>query len=224
MQAVDTAGVKTQDDSPKRALARATWRICAASFLLHVHSEVDALLFMPFLYSRVQCCPPALPEGYSVTYPRTLAYGVNTTRLDACELPRLDATAEMWSHSQHCPSLPYVRDSAQALLAVYSPVRTSFALLLFPAAGSAADVLGRKPVLLVAGCGPIVAAALFWLDSFLQVRMRSAGAAAAFLIDRRHCLVCAAADRCVGVLLCSCPLPWPLGQPSHSRHAGGRRQ
>ena len=37
-------------------LVSATWRLVLGSFLLHVHSEVDALLFMPFIYSRVHCC------------------------------------------------------------------------------------------------------------------------------------------------------------------------
>jgi hypothetical protein len=137
-----------------------------------VHSEVDALLFMPFMYSRIQCCPPIPAPEYDVDHPGTLAaYGlVNVTRARACELPALAPSSALWSHSARCPSLNYVRDRAQAVLAVYSPVRTAFTLLMFPAAGALADTLGRKPVLLAAGCGPIVAAGLFWVDVYLKLR------------------------------------------------------
>jgi hypothetical protein len=58
-----------------------------------VHSEVDALLFMPFLYSRVHCCPetPEPSARYAVDYPETLNYGLNVSHLEACELPAMGA-------------------------------------------------------------------------------------------------------------------------------------
>ena len=108
----------------------ATWKLVLGSFLLHVHSEVDALLFMPFLYSRVHCCELDYPENtptdrYAVEYPETLAYGLNVSRVDACDLPKVGVLDPAWSHSAHCNSFAYVRNRAQSVLSVYSPVRFS---------------------------------------------------------------------------------------------------
>ena len=57
-----------------RHLVSATWRLVLGSFLLHVHSEVDALLFMPFIYSRVHCCPETPEPSASLPLPLTPAH------------------------------------------------------------------------------------------------------------------------------------------------------
>ena len=75
-----------------------------------------------------------------------------------------------WSHSAHCGSFAYVRNRAQAVLSIYSPVRTTFTLIMFPTAGVVADVIGRKPVLVAAACGPLIAASIFWLDTYFELR------------------------------------------------------
>ena len=155
-----------------KRLISATWKLVVGSFLLHVHSEVDALLFMPFLYSRVHCCPeiPEPAARYAVDYPETLDYGLNVSHLEACELPAMDVEDPAWSHSAHCGSFAYVRNRAQSVLSIYSPVRTTFTLIMFPTAGVVADVIGRKPVLVAAACGPLIAASLFWLDTYFELR------------------------------------------------------
>ena len=112
-----------------------------------------------------------------MAYPDTLDYGVNATLLDACDLPQMDVDSPAWSahllpqgpallrpaltawglgagHSAHCASFAYVRNRAQSVLAIYSPVRTAFTLIMFPTAGVVADVIGRKPVLIAASCDP----------------------------------------------------------------------
>jgi hypothetical protein len=69
-----------------KRLISATWKLVLGSFLLHVHSEVDALLFMPFLYSRVHCCELDYPENmptaqYAIDFPGTLDYGLNASHV-----------------------------------------------------------------------------------------------------------------------------------------------
>ena len=66
--------------------------------------------------------------------------------------------------------MAYVRNRAQSVLSICSPVRTTFTLIMFPTAGVVADVIGRKPVLVAAACGPLIAASLFWLDTYFELR------------------------------------------------------
>ena len=67
-----------------------------------MHSEVDALIFVPFLYSRVHCCAgDILPAKYNVRYPQTATvYNRNSSVLEACDLPELPRDSVGWSHSR----------------------------------------------------------------------------------------------------------------------------
>jgi len=51
----------------------------------------------------------------------------------------------MFAHVFLAFFLTFVRDdAAQSVLAVYSPVRTTFTLIMFPTAGVIADVIGTN--------------------------------------------------------------------------------
>eukprot|EP01047_Picozoa_sp_COSAG01_P098811 COSAG01_NODE_28936_length_649_cov_1.001818_1_plen_108_part_10 len=80
-----------------------TWKFICICLLLSVHEKIDSEVFMPFLYSRVRCCPPSLPVEYVLVAAEATAAG-------GCGILYPPGSAN-WTHSRHCSNLNYVRDT-----------------------------------------------------------------------------------------------------------------
>jgi hypothetical protein len=91
---------------------------------------------VPYLYTRVACCPPALPPQYLNASGGDAALG--------CAAPRRPSDDERWSHSSHCVSFSYVRDRAQRVNGVYGPLKQLATIAILPSAGALGDQLGQK--------------------------------------------------------------------------------
>lgn len=150
---VDARVERVEHRAAERGNQRAVARFIGICLLLSVHEKIDSEVFVPYLYTRVACCPPALPSQY-----------LNMSDGDAdlgCAAPPRPPEDEQWSHSSHCVSFSFVRDRAQQVNGVYGSLKQLATIAILPSAGALGDQLGRKTILYAATAGPLVAS-LFW--------------------------------------------------------------
>jgi len=145
---------------------------------------LEGNVMMPFLYTRVICCPPTLGNHYDVTSLELVERihteanmvdwavswngTVNGVTLDACDIPRFAPNSKLWSMSPTCVNKAYVQDDAQALMGLAAPIQKFVGLSVLPVGSAIADAAGRRPVLMAYGSACLTACLLLMCDTQLH--------------------------------------------------------
>eukprot|EP01062_Namystynia_karyoxenos_P062185 TRINITY_DN55106_c0_g1_i1.p1 TRINITY_DN55106_c0_g1~~TRINITY_DN55106_c0_g1_i1.p1 ORF type:complete len:721 (+),score=218.34 TRINITY_DN55106_c0_g1_i1:103-2163(+) len=169
-------------------------KITILTFFSGIYTQIDGDIMIPYLYTRVRCCPPSLSGKYNISAADARDYYNNSVffyngstlvlppdfdgKLPACGdpsdsqrgLPRLDKASDMWGHSEHCENFPYVQDASQRVIAGYTPLKICIQVLFLPTAGALSDCHGRRPVLLMGICGVVLGMAFFFFDTLISSR------------------------------------------------------
>jgi MFS family permease len=188
------ANGEQEDESqplPYRVLFRRTWRLMVAFVALSMFMDIEDRIITPFFYSRVHCCEsgqPPLPDvaqfsgrtfnlsvsavtcrcDIEATYGPSVAVGPDGI-ISACDVPQIDRSSSLWSHSAHCPNWPYVREQAQLLMTSWSSLIALVSLLFIPSMGQLADLYGRLKVFICSVACLCAALSIFTLDASTQL-------------------------------------------------------
>mmetsp|Transcript_135272 Transcript_135272/g.263460 ORF Transcript_135272/g.263460 Transcript_135272/m.263460 type:complete len:560 (-) Transcript_135272:46-1725(-) len=164
VQPADVAGIELLSASQ---MARRLWFVFTLSGLCNVFNMLEVNIYLPYLYSRVQCCEHdgvLLDSKYDIVKQDSVAdmqkaaislgKTMNLTRdgaglfyLPACSLPHFPAGHELWSMSSKCQNKAFVQDTAQQILSMSQPIQKGLGILVLPVASAMADVKGRVPVM-----------------------------------------------------------------------------
>ena len=86
-----------------------------------------------------------------------------------CELPDLDRSNALWSHSLHCVNWDYVRFFVQRFIGIRSPIVTTVSCAVLPIGAGLADMYGRRPIIIFGAVVTILQLWLYYLASLPTV-------------------------------------------------------
>lgn len=187
MKLVDSNRKGTPDRTPLRQLFQRIWVIGILGALFDVWNQMEANVFTPFIYTRVQCCGDhgPLPSKYDITdarrmseiraharleglpLPRIQTDAAGRERILGCDLPHFQPKNRMWSKSPGCVSGSYVQNQAQNFIGINTPLQKAACLVALPVGGKIADEVGRRPVLFVYAIMCFVSCAIYVADTKL---------------------------------------------------------
>ena len=166
------------------SVIRVTWQLQVIGFFTALHASIDGDVSVPYYWSRVSCCgvlnsPAELSDTFDVTCDSppddcaTLEYNASLDqpgdRLGACELPDLDRSNALWSHSLHCVNWDYVRFFVQRFIGIRSPIVTTVSCAVLPIGAGLADMYGRRPIIIFGAVVTILQLWLYYLASLPTV-------------------------------------------------------
>mmetsp|Transcript_116493 Transcript_116493/g.324646 ORF Transcript_116493/g.324646 Transcript_116493/m.324646 type:complete len:561 (+) Transcript_116493:52-1734(+) len=161
-----------------------TWPILLVGATMQLFNMLEANIFLPYLYTRVQCCIsdegkalPHLDSHYAITAPEKVALvkgaadalGLRVrfqdSTIPACAVPAFPSAHKLWSLSPSCTNRAFVEDEAQRTVALNTPLQKMAGLLVLPVGGALSDSWGRRPVLMLYASCCALACAVFTLDT-----------------------------------------------------------
>jgi len=172
---------RNSEGSGQWPLVRTCWPFGVLAALLNAWRGIDVSVYVPYIYSRVQCCGPHgdLHSKYDIKKPSRvravlkeaaslgLSVPLVNKRIRACAVPEFPPHSKMWSQSPGCVNAAFVYDTSQRILGINLPLQKVLLILVLPVGGTIADACGRQPVLLAYGAMCLLASITFMLDTRL---------------------------------------------------------